>query len=297
MRTLKNFSSNEMTFDEQTKTLTIKKEIIDEDEFINVENINTLILNGTVKIKYNAFYNCPDLENVIIGEGLEIIEKNAFENTKIESLSLPASLKEFTLPGMYTMLKDIKVSLDNPIFSSFDGVLYNKDMTKLICYPSNKEDKEFVIPSTIEELSREAFTNNRFIKKIDMSKATELKTISAYNFYNCIALNKVILPKYLKRIENSCFMDCMNLNEVVLPKTLTTIGTFSFLRSNKEKVFLKVFVENFDSIEATMKWKNDPMYTKGYNKIFIVHEKDIYEKIFNHEVSFKEAANIINEER
>ena len=47
-------------------------------------------------------------------------------------------------------LKEIEVDGSNPNYCSVDGVLYNKDKSELIYYPSGKEDATFKVPEWCE---------------------------------------------------------------------------------------------------------------------------------------------------
>ena len=51
----------------------------------------------------------------------------------------------------------ISVGDANPMFSSDGGVLYNKSMSTLICYPSGKTDKIYVLPRTLSRIAEGAF--------------------------------------------------------------------------------------------------------------------------------------------
>jgi hypothetical protein len=48
------------------------------------------------------------------------------------------------------------VSTENAVYSSLDGVLYNKDRTELLFYPIGKTDNSFAIPKTVTTLAEAA---------------------------------------------------------------------------------------------------------------------------------------------
>jgi len=49
-------------------------------------------------------------------------------------------------------LKKITVSEDNPYITAIDGVLYDKKVTYIECYPLAKPDKRYVVPKSITEV-------------------------------------------------------------------------------------------------------------------------------------------------
>lgn len=82
-------------------------------------------------------------------------------------------------------ITDIEVSKDNKYFTALDGVLYNKKMTKLVYYPSLKENSTFVIPDNISKIEEYAFSNNKFLKNISIGK--NVKNISWTSLEGCKA--------------------------------------------------------------------------------------------------------------
>lgn len=67
-------------------------------------------------------------------------------------------------------ITDIEVSKDNKYFKAVDGVLYNKKMTKLVYYPSQKEGNTFILPDSVKNIEDYAFSNNKFLKNISIGK-------------------------------------------------------------------------------------------------------------------------------
>ena len=69
--------------------------------------------------------------------------------------------------------------------------------------------------------------NMRGISKLDMGE-TDVQEILGYQFYNLYNLNKLVLPKYLERLDYYAFSYCYSLTEVELPSTLQYIGNYAF---------------------------------------------------------------------
>ena len=97
--------------------------------------------------KSDASFNVP--------HGVVSIENNSFfDCSVIQSIYLPSTVEEIS-PGAFllcTSLLSVDVDPSNPFYSSVDGVLYNKDQTKVIYYPEAKpREQEQVDYETFKE--------------------------------------------------------------------------------------------------------------------------------------------------
>ncbi len=63
-------------------------------------------------------------------------------------------------------LEAIHVHLDNPRYCSRDGVLFSKDMTRLIRYPAAKRGTHYTIPDTVTSIGDLAFQQCRSLRTI-----------------------------------------------------------------------------------------------------------------------------------
>ena len=92
--------------------------------FLNGDIKFVLIESGISKISARLFRNCTSLEKISISDTVTQIDNTAFDGC--------------------TGIKEFYVAVDNVAYSSFDGVLYSKDLTRLIKYPPAKSDEKFV---------------------------------------------------------------------------------------------------------------------------------------------------------
>lgn len=127
---------------------------------------------GVTIIGWEAFKECTSLSSVIIPSTMVKIEEYAFKNcTSLTSVTIPASVtylegSEDYGSGMYggyfyvfegcDALREIKVALDNPVFSSQDGILYNKDGSVLICCPPGRNG-EVIVSRSVTVVDEGAF--------------------------------------------------------------------------------------------------------------------------------------------
>lgn len=96
-------------------------------------------------------------------------------------------------------LRAIVVSDTHPAFRSLSGVLYSRDMSRLICYPAGRTDPAYIIPASVTRIERHAF---------------EAAT----------ALNDVVAPAWLAQIDWDAFAGCTQLRFPVLPPEVTAVG-------------------------------------------------------------------------
>lgn len=177
-------------------------------------------------IRDTAFYGCP-AQKIVIPDGVETIGAMVFP-ASVAELTLPGSLKEIKDKEPFiacTSLTSVTVTEGDGGFSSQDGVLYNKDKSKLVAYPIAKADESFKAPSSLKEVGYSAFCNNLHLKKADL---TGVESIATYAFDGCAALENVIFSKTLKTVGNDAFYGCPNLKSVRLYDSIEVIGDYAF---------------------------------------------------------------------
>ena len=156
----------------------------------DIETFNELAyFTGLSMIEADGFRNCKKLTALTLPEGLSEIGDNAFTNCpKLTKLHLPASLSSISDQSVFhycLSLTAFTVDAANASFCADNGVLYNKDKTRLICCPATKKGT-FTIPATVE-------------------------TIEISAFAMCTGLTTITLPKALKRIGEAAFVGCSGL--------------------------------------------------------------------------------------
>lgn len=176
--------------------------------------------NNLSFIPGGTFYACTSLKEITIPYYVESVGGSAFIYYKneqkypldIEKINIGAKLSKLNnLPIDSDDLTEINVDEKNGFFSSEDGVLYNKDKSQLIKYPSAKADTEFTVPDTVEQISENAFANNTVLKTVYISENT--KAIEPKAFYNCTHLDEVYF--YNKDCEIYMSKDTINSSAVI----------------------------------------------------------------------------------
>ena len=152
-----------------------------------------------------AFYGCISLTSVTIGNGVTSIS---------DSFSGCVSLKSFT------------VSESNSAYSSKDGVLFNKNKTKLVAYPAGKTNTSYTIPNSVSEIKEWAFSDCSDLTNVTIPNS--VSKISYGTFYGCSSLTSVTIPTSVKSIDDYAFEFCSSLTSVTIPNSVTSIGEWAF---------------------------------------------------------------------
>lgn len=187
------------------------------------------IEDGVLDIKMGAFYYCRYLRSVKLPSTLKSIGLWAFwKSLSLSSIYIPASLtdlnaKAFSEGGMIAY----EVSPDNPVYSSEDGIMFNKDKTELLHFPAKKQVESYSIPEKVEKIGKFAFECNQLNEVIFHDK---LLSIDDYAFFLCENLAKADVPNSVEFVGESAFSRCYNLKEAHLPEKLTVIppGLFEY---------------------------------------------------------------------
>lgn len=195
--------------------------------FSDCVNITDVIIpEGVKRIGFHAFENCNNLTSISIPTSIERIKEYAFMNCgKLTSIAIPKNVIEigdYAFSGCNTL--NISVDKKNSLYSSKDGVLYNKDQTTLICVVG--ERTSITIPEGVTSINAGAFCNCFELENITIPNS--VNSIGEYAFANCTSLTSVIIPEGVTIIENDVFNQCVSLTSVTIPKGVTEIGSDAF---------------------------------------------------------------------
>ncbi len=127
------------------------------------------IPDSVTTIEKDAFFCCESLKFVTLPDSLSQIGNGAFTRCySLESVKIPASVTEIEDYAFYccTSLTGITVDENNPSYADVDGVLFNKDVTELICYPLGKSDTDYEIPDSVTTIDANAFGESETLTSI-----------------------------------------------------------------------------------------------------------------------------------
>ena len=135
-------------------------------------------------------------------------------------------------------LKAIEVDEANEYYTSVDGVLYTKDMKKILVYPIMKENEsgKYAIPEGVERIGACAFYKNETLTEVNIPST--LKEIGDMAFFKCENIGLVTLPDGLEKIGSDAFSYCQEMKPVIyIPNSVKEIGSFAFYSCSNLKEF------------------------------------------------------------
>lgn len=158
-------------------------------------------------------------------DGIKTINRNSFWDCKgIETIVFPKSLNDIGY-NPFVGCSNIRFESKTPYYKVVDGVLYNKDLTKIVCYPSWKAVGKVSIPESVITLERGAFSGCDKMTEIDLHN---VNIINKSCFTNCISLKKIYCSDLITYIGEWAFAYCKSLEEVSVKKgTIVDNNAFS----------------------------------------------------------------------
>ena len=251
------------------------------------------IADGITDIPDSAFWGCETLVDVALPQTLRTIGKGAFgQCVNLTRINIPegvtsigdsaflmcSSLTRLTIPDSVTSIEgnpfrhlaaEILVSPKNPAISVVDGVVFNKDGTRLIACPSNKAGA-YAIPQGVLEIGTHAFENcndltdvtipasvasivgNPFdFAQLELKLAPENPDFSLIDgvlfdqtgtkllVYPCGRPGDTYeVPEGTVEIGEFAFAGCQQLSAVTIPESVTVIGSNSFWNCENLRLYV-----------------------------------------------------------
>ncbi len=170
-------SNSPFSYDNNTKTLTIKgnlkreEDFDDNDDLLNIplEEVKTVVIDSGSTDVYLSLINA--------------------ELSKLEIIIIPASVTRLTLP-ISPALKKFEVDENNQNYKSIDGVLFTKNGEELVYFPRSFPNTEYTVPQNVKVIKNGAFCFCENLERI-ITENKDLK-IEMGAFYGCKKLNAVV---------------------------------------------------------------------------------------------------------
>lgn len=217
--------------------------LISDYAFQYCKSLTKIEIPGTVKkignwwgnVNGQIFNGCSNLKEVILEEGIEEISGRAFDScSKVKEWKLPKSLKrigpcafrnisveEFNISENVesiaatfissSNLSRINVDSNNKYFTSVDGILFDKDSTRLIKYPENRDGNSYEVPNTVKTIDANAFISCKNLQTIVIADSVEKIGDSAFDGSKLKTIN---LGGGITNISNKPFYGAWNLTNI-----------------------------------------------------------------------------------
>lgn len=242
--------------------------LIADKAFQYCKSLTSIKIPGSVKkignywdnVNGQVFNGCSNLKEVIFEEGIEEITGRAFDScSKVEEWNLPKSLKrigqwafssigveEFNIPENVENIADgfigssklikINVNPNNKYFTSIDGVLFDKDVTKLLKFPNAKQEENYTVPGTV-------------------------KTINSYAFQSCNKIVKLIIGDSVENINSNALSGC-TIDTVEIGSNVLNIADNAFTYATLIAINVKSENQNYESQDGILFNKGKTMLIK-----------------------------------
>jgi hypothetical protein len=205
-------------------------EKIAKNAFKDNTNITSVVFPSSLReIGNHAFWNCINLKEINLNEGLESIGLESFIHTGLESVDLPSTLNFLNWTPFECKMNVHHMS--EYFCSDINGVLYSTDETSLILYPRRVHEESIRVPESVTR-------------------------IESYAFENCIA-KELNIPEGIEELQGNLFKGCQMLKTIticsVFPKELK-IDDEAFKGFEVEKCVLRV------PFDALSEYKKDERF-------------------------------------
>lgn len=190
------------------------------------------------EIGERAFFACTSLENVVLNDGLEIIEDDTFSNSGISSLRIPNSIVDIGYPiAARTSLvyagEDATFTLDpgsERLMLDESGALYELqgDGMKLLCL-FDSEAKRFEAAEGTTEVAPGALLNHAALEEVVLPEGVRI--IGAAACKGCRALRRIAIPEGVVEMGAEALMDTA-LESLHVPASLEKIGENALVTYN-----------------------------------------------------------------
>jgi hypothetical protein len=274
--------------------------------FDNCLNLASAVIpNSVATIEYRAFGSCLGLSSVKIPNNVTNIGSRAFDGcsrliiatigNSVASVgsgtfSMCASLSSITVGSSVTnidssafsgcsSLTNITVDVLNPVYSSLEGVLFNKSQTTLITCPMGVVGS-YTLPDSVNHVDIEAFYQCANITAIavtaqniqytsvngvlfDKNQTTLVRyppgKVGSYMFPNntinigsqafsqCNRLTSVTIPNSVANIASKAFADCSELTSVFFKGKAPNVSINAFESANNATVYRLSGTTGWDS--------------------------------------------------
>ena len=199
--------------------------------FSNCGALTSVSMPEITRIGDGAFYSCSALTSISMPSVTAIGREAFWDCYSLSSVSIPSTVTtigERVFDGCDS-LKEITVDEANADYASVDGVLYDKEISTLLCCPGAKTSVS--IPNSVTTIGDYAFYGCSLLESIEMNSVI---TIGDFAITYCNALTSVNIPSTTTTIGEAAFVGCNSLKEIIVDEANSHYASVDGILYDKE---------------------------------------------------------------
>ena len=189
--------------------------------FSGATSLTSITFAGTstlISIGIGAFSGATSLTSITIPTSVTSIGINAFYDAAgLTSITIPASVTSIGDNAFRncSKLQSIIVDQNNIIYSSLDGVLFDKLQTTILTFPCGRVGS-YIVPSSVT-------------------------SIFSFAFSGAAGLTSITIPASVTSIGNGAFQNCSKLQSIIADQNNTTYSSIDGVLFNKLQTTILTF--------------------------------------------------------
>ncbi len=216
------------------------------EDCLNLRNVSISLSNTDIIGDYPLFYGLgPDCRVTLLDDSITSDVMRKLEGITHIVLSERVRYVDEATLCQRKDLTDIDVADGNCHFASDNGVLFSKNMEKLLVYPRVRTGG-YTIPESVTDIGDLVFYGNKLLTDIAVPEGVD--SLCDRAFYGCSSLETMVLGGDT-RIGNEAFGCCYKLRDVVchspVPPVVKAFNTSQTRVFNACDILLRSNVDNF----------------------------------------------------
>lgn len=174
-------------------------------------------------------------KDIIVPEGFaEIGLENDGTATSVGTVYLGKDVRSIRVTGL--SVSAFSADAENEALRAEDGILFTKDMTGLVAFPSALRQSEYTLPQTVRYIADYAFYGAGNIRTVDCSSVEEI----GEGAFAHSSLYRIIVGAGLRVVENGAFQQTRQLNSVDFSavENIESFGNYVFSGSGLRSAVL-----------------------------------------------------------
>ncbi len=178
---------------------------------------------GFEKLGGYIFKNCTSLKYINLPETMVQIGKEAFKNTALTYIELPASIEVLGVDAFNGCgdVDSYSIANSNPYFRTLDGALYAEQ--DIMSGTQLRYSEGLMIAYPLASIPESGI-----LTLPEGATGIAVGTSSSSVFSGCDNLKEIVFPSTMTEIGKYAFSSCASLERVVIPETIMSIGGGAF---------------------------------------------------------------------